>query len=340
MTLKACDGDDDADRMPDTMVDTEVIKDAVRLACRAPSLHNSQPWRWVADGSGLHLFVDTSRAMYSTDRSGREAIISCGAVLDHLRVTMAAAGWRTNVDRFPDPNHRDHVASIDFVPMDYVTDAHRRLADAVLLRRTDRLPMAAPPDWESLERVLRAVVDDDVAHLDVIGDDDRPQLAEASMLTESLRLYDTSYHAELNWWTAPFETIDGIPHSSLVSAAESERVDVGRTFPVTSHSERRPSIHEDRSVVLVLSTEGDTREDALGCGEMLSRVLLDCTLAGMATCTLTHLTEVAASRHIISTLIGRTAWPQVLIRVGVAPVLEQLPPPTPRRPIDDVLSFR
>ena len=33
-----------------TMVGTEVIRDAVRLACRAPSLHNSQPWSLAIDG--------------------------------------------------------------------------------------------------------------------------------------------------------------------------------------------------------------------------------------------------------------------------------------------------
>ena len=323
--------------MPDTMVDSEVIKSAVQLACRAPSLHNSQPWQWVANGVGLKLFVDPDRVVYSTDRSGREALISCGVVLDHLRVATAAAGWSTNIERLPDPHNTNHLATLKFTPMDVVTDAHRRRADAILLRRTDRLPMAAPTDWEPFESVLRAL--DDSVVLDVIADDARRELAEASQLTESLRLYDMSYHAELNWWTAPFETTDGIPHSSLVSAAESERVDVGRNFPVTPHSERRVSIDEDRSKVVVLSTEGDTREDALRCGEMLSRVLLECTLAGLATCPLTHMTEVAASRHIIATLTGRSAWPQVLIRVGVAPVLEQLPPPTPRRPLDDVLWF-
>ena len=326
--------------MPDTMVATDVIKDSVLLACRAPSLHNSQPWRWVADGGSLQLFVDRSRVMYRTDRWGREAIISCGAVLDHLQVAMAAAGWRSNVDRFPDPNHRDHVASVDFIPMDCVTDAYRRRADAILLRRTDRLPMAAPSDWVSLEAVLRTSVDDDAAHLDVIAEDVQPQLGEASQLTESLRLYDTSYHTELDWWTAPFETSEGIPQSSLVSAAETERVAVGRTFPVIPHSERRASIDEDRSKVLVLATDGDTREDALRSGEMLSRVLLECTVAGMATCVVTHVTEVSASRHIIATLIDRKAWPQALIRVGVAPSIEQVPPPTPRRPLGDVLEFR
>ena len=326
--------------MSDTMVPAEVIKDAVNVACRAPSLHNSQPWRWVADDRGLHLFVDPNRVMYSADRRGREAIISCGAMLDHFRVAMRAAGWRTHVKRFPDPTDRHLVASVDFIPADTVTDAVRRRADAILLRRTDRLPLAAPPDWESLESVLRMALDNGVAHLDAIRDADVPQLAEASQLTDALRLYDSAYHNELHWWTAPFEEREGIPHSSLVSAAETERVGVGRTFPVVRHAERRPGIGEDLSKVVVLSTDGDTREDALGSGEMLSRLLLECTTAGMATCTITHLTEMAASRHIVATLLDRTGFPQVLVRVGVAPSIEQVPPATPRRPLADVLEFR
>ena len=78
------------------VVDTEVISDAVELACRAPSLHNSQPWRFIVDGvdgQAVHLFLDPDRAPRHTDTTGREALISCGAVLDHLRVAMAAAGW-------------------------------------------------------------------------------------------------------------------------------------------------------------------------------------------------------------------------------------------------------
>jgi hypothetical protein len=60
------------------MVEIKVIEDAVRLACRAPSLYNSQPWLWVADSGRLDLFLDPSRVLH-TDRSTREAHISCGA---------------------------------------------------------------------------------------------------------------------------------------------------------------------------------------------------------------------------------------------------------------------
>jgi hypothetical protein len=89
--------------MHDTRVDIEVIKHAVQLACRAPSLHNSQPWRWEVDGARVHLFLDRNRVLHSTDRAAREAVISCGVVLDHFRVAMAAAGWMVNIERFQAP---------------------------------------------------------------------------------------------------------------------------------------------------------------------------------------------------------------------------------------------
>jgi hypothetical protein len=327
--------------MHDTVVATEVIERAVTLACRAPSLHNSQPWRWVAEGNRLQLSVDPRRVVRLTDNSGREALIGCGAALDHLRVAMAAAGWAADVQRFPNPNNVLHIASIDFIPMDFVTDDDFRRANAILLRRSDRLPLAAPPAWESVEASLRSVIDTEVALLDVVADDLRSQLAEASQLSESLRLYDSSYHAELQRWTAAFETTDGIPHSSLASAAESDRVDVGRAFPVTHDRERRAQIGEDHSKIVVLSIYDDSRDSVLRCGEMLSAVLLDATMAGLATCTVTHITEVPATRGIVAALTGHEdAIPQVLIRVGLAPAIEVVPPPTPRRRLHDVLELR
>jgi hypothetical protein len=329
--------------MPVTTVDTEVIRDAVRLACRAPSLHNSQPWRWVLEGGVLHLYADPDRVVRATDSSGREALMACGAVLDHLRVAMAAAGYTANVGRFPNPNNLLHVASVDFTPMKFVTDGHRQRADAILRRRTDRLPFATPPDWDTFEPALHDTVQSDRVRIDVIPDDLRSQLAEASQLTESLRLYDSSYHAELEWWTAAFEVFEGIPHSSLISAAESDRVDVGRTFPVTHHRERRPEVAEDHAKIAVLSTYDDTPHSVLRCGELLSAVLLDATMVGLATCTLTHITELAASREIVAGLIGHSnqdITPQVLIRVGRTPSIEDVPPPTPRRPVDEVFEVR
>ena len=176
----------------------------------------------------------------------------------------------------------------------------------------------------------------------MVADDARPTLAEASRLTEALRRYDTNYLSELRWWTSPFESdATHVPESAMVSSSEAARVDVARAFPPAGGGQRRAAIDHDHSKILVLSTDhDDARLDVLRCGEALSAVLLECTVAGMATCTLTHMTEIAASRDIITQITGTAGQPQLLIRVGKSPADGQHVEPTARRLVTEVLEFR
>lgn len=323
-----------------TTIDPQTLRGVVTLACRAPSVHNSQPWRMVVENAALRLFLEPHRVPHATDQSGRQSVISCGALLNHIVVAAAAAGWKASIARFPNPNNLDHLATIDFHPREAVSQADRARADAIMSRHTDRLPFAAPAGWEFIEPVLRSTVDPELAELFVLPESARPELAQASRLTESLRREDDTYNAELNWWTAPLELADGIPQDALASSPERERVDVARAFPTDSHSDRRPEVDRDQAVIAVLSTDGDSRRTALGCGETLSTLLLEATAAGLATCTLTHMTELDASRTIVRALTGGTGDPQLLLRIGQTPAPADQPPTTPRRPLADVLTFR
>ena len=183
--------------MAHSPISAQQLSTVVGLACRAPSVHNSQPWHWifeegVSEEGVLRLFLAEHRVPHATDRTGRESVISCGAALDHLRVAAAAAGWQAEIARFPNPNDLTHLATVEFTPQDFVTDAHRGRADAILNRRTDRLPFHPPQGWAVFEPILRSTIDPDKAMLYVLSDAVRPQLAEASRLTEAMRRYDTS----------------------------------------------------------------------------------------------------------------------------------------------------
>lgn len=316
--------------------DTPTLREAVQLACRAPSVHNSQPWRWRAERGVLRLMVDRERLVPGTDRSGREAILSCGAALDHLRIAMLAAGWKSDIDRLPDPKDRDLLATIDFQPAYHVGKLQRDRASAILRRRTDRLPMSQPTYWSVFEPFLRNAIDDDTVRLDVLADETRPQLVEVSRLTEVFRNGDATYHLELDWWTAPFAAAQGVPPTALAEPAG--LTDLARQFPPRGAGQRS-AVATDWSKILVLSTRHDTVTDVLRCGETLSTVLLECTMAYLATCPLTHLIEFEDSRDVVRGLLPDRGHPQVLIRAGIAPPLQVTPPPTPRRPVDDVLTF-
>jgi nitroreductase len=325
--------------MPTTAVESEIIETAVRSACRAPSLHNSQPWQWVFSRGQLQLFLDPSRVM-TTDQSAREALIGCGAALDHLRVAMAAAGWEAKVVRFPSTTNSNYLASIDFTPLTFVTDRDRRRADAIWARHTDRLPFSAVTGWDSVEPIVRASGKRGPVHVDVLPEEMHPELAKAAEIADSLRLYNTTYQDELHWWTAPFEQSEGIPYSALVSAAEGDRVAIERTFPPFRRPERRLEVPEDNATIILLSTDEDQRVDALATGEALSAVLLEATMVGLATCPVTHITEVHVKRDLIRSLLDHDVIPQVLIRVGVVPVTEKAASPTPRRALSEVLRIQ
>lgn len=72
-----------------TKPDSSVVQLAVDLACRAPSLHNSQPWRWnYADGR-LQLFGDHRRLLRAADPTGR----NCISVAAPHSITSEWACW-------------------------------------------------------------------------------------------------------------------------------------------------------------------------------------------------------------------------------------------------------
>ncbi|NNH69291.1 hypothetical protein HLB23_05295 [Nocardia uniformis] len=309
---------------------------AMRLASRAPSVHNTQPWRWVFDGKQLHLYSDTDRILTSADPQGRQLVISCGAMLHHVRTIFGARGWHTDTVRRPDPERPDYLAKISFRPWPDPPMGLKARARAIDSRRTDRLPMAEPRGWDVVLPRLRMLVSPHYLELDELEENVRPRLMAASQQAAALRRYDMAYGSELNWWAGHSESPEGIPPSALVSQAEAERVSVGREFPSAPHSLRRADT-EDRARLVVVSSESDALVDWLRTGEALSAVLLECTAAGLGTCALTHITELPAGRALLASLVPRPVRPQLVIRIGTAPD-EGPQAPTPRRPVVDFFT--
>lgn len=102
-------------------------------------------------------------------------------------------------------------------------------------------------------------------------------------------------------------------------------------LPSAPHSQRRGEL-DDQARLLVLSSTGNTVANWLHTGEALSALLLECTAEGLATCALTHITELPTARRPIDT--------QVIIRAGVAPAEPEPSPPTSRRPVGEILTIR
>ncbi|MFE5474162.1 Acg family FMN-binding oxidoreductase [Nocardia sp. NPDC056541] len=327
-----------SDERATAVPDHPMIRAAIRLGCRAPSVHNTQPWRWVFDGTRLHLFRDHDRQLTAADPHARQAVISCGAALHHVRTAFAAKGWRTDTLRLPDPTRPELLATLEFQPWPDPPMGVFRRADAITRRYTDRLPMAEPIGWGSVRLALDDLVSPHEVTLDVLDEDARERLSVASEQSAALRRYDMDYQGELHWWSGHPSTPEGVPPSALVSASEQARVGVARAFPKPGPSARRGELRDHARLVVLTATE-ETPPTWLHTGEALSAVLLECTASGMSSCALTHITELTAGRRLLSSLIGHPGIPQVVIRIGTAPD-DQQPPPTPRRSLAEILTVQ
>src|SRR3989440_7658823 len=66
--------------VPPTVPDlTEALARAAAIAGSAPSIHNTQPWRWQVGDAALDLYLAPERRLAHTHPPGRLAGISCGA---------------------------------------------------------------------------------------------------------------------------------------------------------------------------------------------------------------------------------------------------------------------
>src|SRR3954462_217561 len=86
-----------------------ILAEAAEAAGFAPSIHNTQPWRWRVAAAGLGLFAARERQRGVPDPGGRMLHVSCGAALHHARVALAAEGWTTETLRLPDRADPDHL---------------------------------------------------------------------------------------------------------------------------------------------------------------------------------------------------------------------------------------
>jgi nitroreductase len=321
--------------------DEGTIQSAMALAAWAPSVHNSQPWRWRVRARSIDLYADMTRHLPVTDPQARDLLMSCGAALHHMRVAFRALGWTATVRRLPDPTNPDQVATIDLAEHD-ATAEDFRLASAIPVRRTDRRRYSSWPVPEGMLTQLSGLMEDKgMALMLVTKPDLRYKLARAIAKAATFQEAIPAYQAELSTWAgAPTGTAEGVPSASIPRSPDPQAELHMRSFPGGKLPANEPEDELDASVLTVLATVSDDRLSHLRAGEALSAVLLTATTLGLTTCPLTQALEVTATRELVRTdVLAGWGHPQFIARIGWAPISAAPLPPTPRRPITETVEW-
>jgi nitroreductase len=323
----------------------------VAAATRAPSIHNTQPWRFVATPDRLDVFLDRDRALPVVDPTGRQQVISCGSAVEFAVVALLAAGVDGQVDLLTDDADPDHLATVQVTGTRAPSDEDRALARAIERRHTVRAafqPRTVPP--EMVDRLQTAARPFDTWVKPITRSEEEVATVFLISRAEEMEQGDPAYLAELqNWVRTDPAAVDGVPVEAVPSedpqarasnwlirdfvAGEREQ----RVFLAASDPDAPPPVVE-RPTVVLMGTEGDDRYAWLQAGRALARVLLHATAAGLAASPLTQALDWPATRRRLQSRLSLIGHPQMLLRMGYPPETSARGV-SKRRPVADVLRF-
>jgi len=312
----------------------DVIAEHLRLATLAPSMHNTQPWRFriLRADQTIELYADPSRMLKYADPHGRAVHIACGAALFNLRLAVAVSGREPVVRLFPDRGQPLLLAALRLAAPYHPSEDDTELHAAIAARHTNRRPFSNRPVPPGVLAELVQAASAEGATLHLPDHEETARLLYLAGDAERDLLADPGYRAELARWAGGNRECDGVPSGAL-----GPRDPVGRTpvrdFTPDRHEPLGYAWFEEAPRLAVLSTAGSARKDWMHAGQALQRVLLTATLRGIAAAPLTQPLETADAWLVRDPLAG-TEQPQMILRLGYGlPV-----PASPRRPVSDVLD--
>jgi len=302
----------------------DTIQFAVAAAVHAPSVHNTQPWRFGHSERTIDVYADAGRRLRVADPAGRELMISCGAAVFTLRVALCYLGRLPHIRLFPDPSRPALVARVSWDQDRIAADPYEReMYAAITVRRTHRGGFGPAPLPTGTIAALRAEAAREGAMLRLVpAGDPRDALAAAVQAGEhALRLDGNRAAEQADWVVAPGSPRrDGIlPAAYPAGPAHTEPDFPGRDFAAgQGWGLAIPAAGERSSgVVCLLATSANESPDWVAAGQALQRVLLRAAACGVAAALHSQPLELPQLRDFIRVQLAARAHPQLIIRLGV-----------------------
>jgi hypothetical protein len=309
----------------------------IATAARAPSVHNTQPWRFRVGEYAIELYADQHRKL-GVDPAGREMLISCGAALFGLRLAVRSLGYLPVVELLPDPARLRLLARITLGAAEPMTDWERRMLAAVPHRHTHRGSFSPGPLPAGLlaglqhdalaEGATLALVDGALAY---------QRLADLLDATRRRQDLDPLARADMRRWSrgAASPSRDDIPGYAFSGsgAARPGRLPQ-RDFDLGRDLGRLDTDGPPPAATAVLLTTGDGRADWLLAGQALHRLLAHAASKWVFASLHTQPLEAAAIRTLIRDRLALPGAPQMLLQLGLAHTTH----PTGRRPPAELIE--
>ncbi|WP_051965639.1 Acg family FMN-binding oxidoreductase [Kitasatospora mediocidica] len=327
--------------LDDPTLTAQELRSLAAAGTAAPSLLNTQPWRFRAY-SGTHtlrVYADPQRALPRTDPDGRALHLSVGTAVFNLRVAAAHLGLEPSVRLLPEASDPHLCAELDLSRTAETPnpdpDQGPDLYAAIEQRHSSRLPFADRDVPETVLGELRAAARAEGAVLSVQDEDGVRRVMALTEDAERRTADDPVREAESRAWLRSREPAsDGIPLSQLGPPDSEARL------PMRSYTGRPPAVSvpparfEALPHLALLSTHADHPSDWLHAGQALERVWLLATVHGVRISVMHQALEWPQTRWELRDPNEGPGFTQTVLRLGFGPA----GPAAPRRPVAEVLE--
>jgi len=306
----------------------------ISMAARAPSILNTQPWRFRVGTHDIELYADPARRLRA-DTRGREMLISCGAALYGLRLAIRSTGYQPVVQLLPEPGRHTLLARVSLGGRMPLAAAERKLIEALPHRYTHRGPFAPVPLPAGLLIGLQHDAVAEHAGLELI---DRPAAYTqlANLVAQEVRRSRSDAQALADtrqWVRLPGSAArDGVPASAIARQGRAEPgrltqrdLDLGRDIGLLQPG-------GPPAATAVLLTSADTHQDWLRAGQALHRLLAHAASSWVFANLYSQPLESPSARALIRSRLGLPGAPQLILQFGRTAAIRA----TARRPPGEV----
>jgi len=317
------------------------FNEILEKAIKAPSGHNTQPWKFKTDGNVISIFPDYERALQVVDADNHALFISLGCALENIIIAAEHFNYETVIKMDLKNGNREQI-TITLTPSSFKSNDH--LFGNIDIRQSTRneynsllIPQA------DIEKLQVASLQEDVNCMIFTDNKKIVPIAELVKEAAAMQFKNKAFMNELTHWVrfnkkAGKQTGDGLYGGAIGKPSVPKWL--GKFFmnitasPEGEAKKQADLIFSSYALILFIAKRND-KQAWVNVGRSFERVALTATSVNI-----NHAhenmpcEEITVRKKLIERLnLINDEQPLLLIRIGYSKKM----PYSFRRPIEDVL---